>query len=864
MKKTLKWAVAFALLAAFLCCGTALAAGSGTCGTNLTWTLSDAGVLTISGNGAMDDFIYQYIDDTKTTNAPWFGAAVKQIEIKNGVTSIGDYAFCYNSYLTSITIPSSVTSIGSSAFCDCTGLTSITIPDGVTSIGRSTFDGCTGLTSVTIPDSVTSIDNFAFFGCTGLTSVTIPDSVTSFGNYAFQDCTGLTSVTISDRVTSIGTAAFFGCTSLTSVTIPDSVTSIGSSAFGRCAGLTSVTIPDSVTSIGSSAFGGCAGLTRFTVSGGNQYYSSADGVLFNKNKTELIFYLASKTNTSYTIPDGVTSIVEFAFSDCTGLTSITIPDSVTSIGRQAFYGCTGLTSITIPDSVTSIGDYAFYGCTGIASFLVTGGNQYYSSVGGVLFDKNKTVLINYPSRMTGTSYTIPDGVTRICPYAFEDCTGLTSVTIPDSVTTIGASAFKDCTGLANVTIQGEIANILYNAFFGCTNLTRITLTEDVARIDWSILLTLTNLKSIWWPTLDEVSIPEASEFTDYQNITIYCHEFSPLETEAKNLGFKVALIENYDLQNDIQIIAPDALQASVGSSLQLPCTIYPLLPDVHIHYTSSNNTVGTVTDSGLFTAKSVGTTQITLTVNSVSKTFTVTVVEPATAITLDDVWVVTQMACPSSLQITPADATVSLTWTVGLTTYATVDDTGVVTGDTVGLTTLTVTDSISGLSATATVHTCHPVTAVAFEQQTTAVDKGSELALTAQVTMLHGETCQNHLVNFTSSNESVAKVDANGVVHGISNGVAQITATAMNDSSIASSVLVTVGEPAILTLPNALTTIESEAFAALSSVDIIIIPENVASIADDAFAGTGAVLSVAEGSYAAEWAEAHGAAYVTR
>ena len=196
------------------------------------------------------------------------------------VTSIGEYAFCQCSGLTSVTIPNSVTSIGSSAFQLCSRLTSITIPNSVTSIGDYAFSGCYGLTSVTIPNSVTSIGKSAFGGCKGLTSVTIPNSVTSIGYEAFHNCSGLTSVTISNSVTSIGGSAFSGCYKLTSVTIPNSVTSIGFEAFQYCSGLTSVTIGSGVMSIGIRAFSGCSGLTSITIPNSvtSIGYSAFDGV----------------------------------------------------------------------------------------------------------------------------------------------------------------------------------------------------------------------------------------------------------------------------------------------------------------------------------------------------------------------------------------------------------------------------------------------------------------------------------------------------------------------------------------------------------------------------------------------------------
>ena len=318
-------------------------------------------------------------------------SSLASITIPDSVTSIGSWAFYGCENLTSITILDSVTSIGIGAFRDCTSLTSITIPNSVTSIGDETFYGCSSLTSITIPDSVTSIDSSAFSGCSSLTSITIPDSVTSIGDEAFCGCRSLTSVTIPDSVTSIGYRAFYGCSSLTSITIPDSVTSIYGFAFGGCSRLTSITIPNSVTSIYDWAFEYCKKLTQITVDTANTKFSSVNGVLFNKDKTELIRYPEGKTDTSYSIPNSVTSIGKGTFSNCSSLASITIPDSVTSIGDSAFSNCSSLTSITIPDSVTSIDDSAFWWCVSL------------------------------------TSITIPDSVTSIDLHAFFGCNSLKDV-----------------------------------------------------------------------------------------------------------------------------------------------------------------------------------------------------------------------------------------------------------------------------------------------------------------------------------------------------------------------------------------------------------------------------------------------------
>ena len=313
-------------------------------------------------------------------------SGLTSVTIPNSVTTIGYRAFSGCSGLTSITIPNSVTSIGTEAFSSCSGLTSVTIPNSVTSISGSAFEGCSGLTSVEIPNSVTSISGSAFYGCSGLTSITIPNSVTSIGDWAFDGCSGLTSIEIPNSVTSIGGSAFEGCSGLTSVEIPNGVTSISGSAFEGCSGLTSVTIPNSVTSIYNGAFEGCSGLTSVTIPNS---VTSISGSAFE----------GCSGLTSVTIPNSVKFIGTEAFSSCSGLTSVTINsnsiisktyssesnlsnifgsqvksyiigDGVTSIGNYEFYGCSGLTSVEIPNSVTSIGSFAFDGCSGLSSVIL--------------------------------------------------------------------------------------------------------------------------------------------------------------------------------------------------------------------------------------------------------------------------------------------------------------------------------------------------------------------------------------------------------------------------------------------------------------------------------------------------------------
>ncbi len=558
---------------------------SGTCGENLSWILTEDGVLRISGYGAMPDY-------STSSVAPWYSKRTKitSVVVEPGVTNVGDYAFYACLKLAEVELAEDITDIGQGAFQDCTKLKAVEIPEGVTRIQGNAFYNCTGLESVTLPESLQSIDYGAFQYCTSLKSIVIPDGVRGLGSYAFFGCSNLTNVHIGEGVTSIPYSTFYGCGSLVSVNIPDSVTSIEQEAFTNCSSLQSLSIPESVGSIGSHAFDGCSSLTSVNIPDGvtriEDYTfrdcSGLEGVVIPDSVTSIgqyAFYGCKKL-ASMSIPEGVTSIGYQAFYGCSGLTSVSIGEGVLSIGSGAFRGCSSLTSITIPEGVTSLEYETFYNCTSLESVtlpesLLSIANRYNNygvfenctSLKGIVIPDSVTSIGNDTFRGCSslTSVTIPEGVTSLEYETFYNCTSLKSIAIPDSVTSIGGYAFFGCSDLTNVSIGDGVTSIGSYAFSGCSDLTNVSIGDGVTSIGSYAFRDCSNLTSI--------TIPEGVTSLEYQ--TFYnC-------TSLESVTLPESLLSIADRYNNHgvfenctslkSIVIPDSV-TSIGNSTFSDCS----------------------------------------------------------------------------------------------------------------------------------------------------------------------------------------------------------------------------------------------------------------------------------------------------
>ena len=299
--------------------------------------------------------------------------------------------------------------------------------------------------------------------------------VGQFPQPVFSSSTVVTNLVIPNGVKAISNWAFDGNANLKSITIPDSVTHIGHAAFGGCSSLKEISIPAATTNISYYVFVNCSSLTNFLVSPLNPRFSSSNGILFNKDGTELITFPPGRNGT-FEVPSNVNTIAYAAFATAEKLTSVVIPSSVTNVVGWPFAACFGLTNISVSvDNIT------------------------YESSEGILYTKGLSALVAFPAGRVGT-FTVPTTVSSIADVAFKMCIGLTHVNIPNTVTNLGSGLFRDCAALVGVSLPSSLTDIPSDTFANCPSLSSVTLPSGITNIGGGVFQDCSNLVSITIPS----------------------------------------------------------------------------------------------------------------------------------------------------------------------------------------------------------------------------------------------------------------------------------------------------------------------------------------------------------------------------
>lgn len=358
-------------------------------------------------------------------------------EIEEGQIMLTDY-YGDDSY---VEIPSqidgkTVVELGYELFMNNTDLTGVEIPDTVVRIRDSAFQGCTNLTGIDIPSSVEKIDYAAFALCKNITSLVIPSSVKILGKSVFYGCDGLTEIVLKEGVESLGGSCFYSCDGIEEVTLPSTIETLGDYVFAECSNLKTVVFEDGVSCTGRGTFTLCEKLNSVTLS--SNIYEIGDSC-FNTCKSLKSFNF-----------EGLTSIGNFAFRSCGFEETLIIPDNIKSIGREAFRGNNKLKTVMLGKGVESVAPMAFAGNESLTDINVDSENKYLTSENGVLFNKDKTILLQYPVGNTRKEYTIPESVTTINDYAFWVCPDIEMITISDALASVGYMAFQYTENLKDV------------------------------------------------------------------------------------------------------------------------------------------------------------------------------------------------------------------------------------------------------------------------------------------------------------------------------------------------------------------------------------------------------------------------------
>lgn len=806
--------------------------------------------------------------------------------VQNGLTLMK-----YVGASSEVIVPDGVTKLQYSTFSECRQLlTRVVLPNGLLSIPESLLNNCTNLKEVVIPESVTTIENHAFFGCASLEKINLPAGLTEISNSLLGGCTVLSEITIPDGVTAIGDSAFQKCASLTEIVLPQGLKRIDGYVFLGCTGLSYIDIPDGLEtagnwiaddsvqlrcSIGSSA---AIALSRsdngFCVDGFRLCYGFDDDG--NTNGLTAKRYVGSETEV--TVPDGVDSIGDSAFHRCTGLSNIVIPDSVVSIGDSAFYGCTGLTKLALPQGLKGIGVNAFLGCEGLSYIDIPDGVE---TVGDWIASESTQLRCSIGS---SAAIAISKAEQNFC---VDDFAVRHSFTDGGAVNGLIAERYVGGKVGAVLTLpQGvtETSQYLLNEE-PLENVMCLKLPEGFKK------LTIDNLlwrSAVVFPeSIQSIAIEE--EWEGAPPVIFYCYRDTVAESFAQKRGITIVYLDGFKPAQTTVAMRSD-YTLPIGSELRLSeiAAAVPSMPEnCALNAVSSNPEVLQVERDG--TIRVVGKGDATLRV-SLSRYPDIYAeacvwgyVQPTSATLAEEIWIpakATRDLLKKDLIILPADNRAPIGY--GMDNWELFEQLegeftlmAVNRGDTALYVEVPGFDTL-----TAQIHVTARFSELAFEQTAITIPADTRATLCAQaVTTTH--TYVNEYMTFESSAPDVAAVDGDGVVYGVSEGSATITATSYNGLTAACTVTVQGGNGSSLKLPAFLKEIGEEAFAGCSEESVIVpdgcetigarafadsaslrtitIPASVTSIAADAFDGcTDLTIRTPKGSYASRYAAAHG------
>ena len=776
---------------------------------------------------------------------------LKSIVIPDSVTNIGISAFSECKNLESVTLSKELEKIGENAFYNCDSLQSIEIPKslkdvyatydsidtpngvfnecsrlktivfekGSTIIADALFRGCDGLESIVISDTITQIYGYAFADCKNLKNINISDSVTVLEENVFQNDTSITEINLPDSITALGRGVFSGCDRLKSIVIPDSVTNIGISAFSECKNLESVTLSKELEKIGENAFYNCDSLQSIEIPKSlKDVYATYDSIdtpngVFNEcdNLKTIAFEEGSTVIADalfrgcdgleeVKIPKTVTVIKNHAFNECIKLKAVEISNGMKEIGDSAFSECSNLQKVILPDTVNSMGTNIFYNCINLTEVHLPNIRQNITA--NTFYNCKKLTTINFPSTLTTIGNSafsgceslpeaiLPSGVEKIESNAFKNCKALKKAAVPDTVSSIGSSAFYGCEALTDITLGSKLKKIESQTFYGCIVLPSIVLPYNVTTIGDSAFVNCTKLTQITVPR-NTTSIA-SNAFSYPKKMTMYGPSDCYAETYASGKGIKYVTQDIHATSVSLDITEKTAEHYD---DFQLTATIAPLNFTDAVVWTSSNEEVATVSDTGYVEICGVGTAVITVTAGNVKAVCKITVLQLIDWIEFDEDEIELKAGETYQLKpyISPSDATnKKLKYTSSDTKVAEVSASGLVTARSEGEAKIraAATDGSDEYAVCyVTVTGKAKVTGITLDRTSAEVKRGEKLTLNVTVSPSYAS---NKKVVWKSANTKIATVDANGSVTAKAPGRTKITVTSSENSSYQASCTVTV------------------------------------------------------------------------